>query len=897
MGVLRTFERSIEDPDFWKFRPKRQEGTRAKVKEVAFALLSASEIRRRSVGEVTTATLDERGYPKTGGPNDLRMGPMNRTQLCHTCGKDFLHCQGHFMHIELPLPVLNLSFVPLISRVLRCLCFNCMRLRGSKETVGLILERDRAGVWQTHWNRDLVRISDVLRKRASCERCGAPCPDVTNKGCTISWIWRPGQLETLAQMHAADPEATFVPPGVSVTPPMARARGVIDNAFIMNTLLAVRGEDFRTLGLDVRASHPANAVMEALLVPPPCVRPAIRYSESNKHRSEHNFTSWIQDILRAKAKLERLISPKGQPGDRTVGIRQATQAARNRRNNRSSEELIRHQFEELSGIICGFINSESSAARSSANARHCPAQSNRQSLLTVQSGKTGQWRANTQGKRINYTGRTIACPTVALDPNELGFPHLFGLTLTHRTRVQPYNIEGMRERVRRGDGRLDGAVSVELPDGTSIALCMLDRAQLETLAVELVPSVVVEHPMENGHHVIQNRQPTLRCASMMAHQVFHERDSKVQRVNTAIVQASNTDFDGDALNSIKPQTELARAETQELMAVGKHIVSTQSHEPLFGLIQDSILAAFRLTEDSVRVGVQQAMQCVCQARHEGPVERLVRRHLSGAGPRAFVTGKELASTLFPDGFHFRQTVQSEAGPQEVEIVDGVLVKGRLCKRTLGATSRGIVHSLERVCGETATLRFLGDSQRVLGWWLSQNAVTIGIEECLFDPASAARSQAIVEAALEQADAAVDQTDAEVAAGLRQVLAKVGTIAVQGPSSNSGFKDIVQSGAKGIVVNLAQVLCCVGQQSTSDPRIGTADKRTLSCFPHPTPERPNSARARGFVASGFGRGLTPAEVWFHCMATWDALEKTTGSVRESGYDQRKMAKAAEGVTLC
>jgi DNA-directed RNA polymerase II subunit RPB1 len=317
------FEKSLTDRNFWKVQSeasledttestvyKPVQPRRANVARIAFGLIGSSEIRRRAVGEITTATLEERGYPKEGGPNDLRAGTMNRTHLCHTCEKNCTDCQGHALYIELPLPVVNISLVPMIVRVLRCICFGCAQLRAPADVIATIIEDEEAGhIWQTHRQRRLPVISEVLRKKRFCMQCDSVCPDISAKGASISWCWTSKKVEILAENNRVDPARTFIPPGMSLSEPFLRQKLIIDNAFIRATLLSVSDTEYRHLGLDPILAHPANAVMEVLLVPPPAVRPAVRYSESAKHRSEHDFTLWIQEIIRAKSRLLKLMKP------------------------------------------------------------------------------------------------------------------------------------------------------------------------------------------------------------------------------------------------------------------------------------------------------------------------------------------------------------------------------------------------------------------------------------------------------------------------------------------------------------------------------------------------------------------------------------------------------------
>lgn len=51
----------------------------------------------------------EDGKPKLGGLEDPRLGTVDRSYKCATCGEDSFNCPGHFGHIELARPVFHVS--------------------------------------------------------------------------------------------------------------------------------------------------------------------------------------------------------------------------------------------------------------------------------------------------------------------------------------------------------------------------------------------------------------------------------------------------------------------------------------------------------------------------------------------------------------------------------------------------------------------------------------------------------------------------------------------------------------------------------------------------------------------------------------------------------------------
>lgn len=64
----------------------------------------------------------------SGGLNDPRMGVCSTDQTCLTCGES-KECQGHFGVIKLPEPIYHYGFMKFVEKVLKCICYNCGKLR------------------------------------------------------------------------------------------------------------------------------------------------------------------------------------------------------------------------------------------------------------------------------------------------------------------------------------------------------------------------------------------------------------------------------------------------------------------------------------------------------------------------------------------------------------------------------------------------------------------------------------------------------------------------------------------------------------------------------------------------------------------------------------------------
>lgn len=100
------------------------------------------------------------------------------------------------------------------------------------------------------------------------------------------------------------------------------------------------------------------------------------------------------------------------------------------------------------------------------------------------------------------------------------------------------------------------------------------------------------------------------------------------------------------------------------------------------------------------------------------------------------------------------------------------------------------------------------------------------------------------------------------------------------------------GSKGSVINVSQMVACVGQQIIAGHRVpdGFQD-RSLPHFPKKSREPPS----KGFVRNSFYSGLSATEFLFHAISGREGLVDTAVKTAETGYMQRRLMKALEDLT--
>ena len=323
------------------------------------------------------------------------------------------------------------------------------------------------------------------------------------------------------------------------------------------------------------------------------------------------------------------------------------------------------------------------------------------------------------------------------------------------------------------------------------------------------------------------------------------------------------------------QTHESRADAQELMAVAKNIITPQSNKPVMGIVQDTLLSSWMMTQEGVLL--DKAEMCNIMMWVEGA-------ELPPPTVDNKWTGRQCFSLLFPKDFIWKDW-----------IVCGNLLNGPLGKKALGRSHGSIIHRLYNDYGADRTCQFINECQRINHIWFSGQGFSIGIGDMRISPETAQN----VKKACANVDKEVDllrqkygdEAEGKINRMLNQTRDSMGLIAKNSMSAQNCLGRMVQSGSKGSMVNVLQIQACVGQQNCSGQRMkATLGGRTLPMFK----KNDNSVRSRGFVKHSYIDGLTPDEYWHHTVGGREGLIDTAVKTSTCGYIQRRLVKSMESI---
>jgi DNA-directed RNA polymerase beta' subunit len=193
------------------------------------------------------------------------------------------------------------------------------------------------------------------------------------------------------------------------------------------------------------------------------------------------------------------------------------------------------------------------------------------SLAEVLKGKSGRFRNNLLGKRVDYSGRSVIISGPELHLHQCGLPRRISLTL-----FQNFLIRYLIGRIQKGKKILT----------RSQARKFLHRQNDPPLNRRGITIAALA--------VLLNRAPTLHRFGFQAFQPQLSFGRAVQ-IHPLVCGGFNADFDGDQISIHVPVSPHSRAESLRLIIPGSHLFSPAIGDPMFLPSQDIILGIYLLT--------------------------------------------------------------------------------------------------------------------------------------------------------------------------------------------------------------------------------------------------------------------------------------------------------------
>ncbi|MRR54825.1 MAG: DNA-directed RNA polymerase subunit beta' [Deltaproteobacteria bacterium] len=191
------------------------------------------------------------------------------------------------------------------------------------------------------------------------------------------------------------------------------------------------------------------------------------------------------------------------------------------------------------------------------------------SLSDMLKGKSGRFRQNLLGKRVDYSGRSVIVVGPELRLHQCGLPKKMALEL-----FKPFIYNKLEER---------GFVTT-----IKSAKKMVEKERPEVW--DVLEEVIKEHP------VMLNRAPTLHRLGIQAFEPVLIEGKAIQ-LHPLVCTAFNADFDGDQMAVHLPLSIESQVEARVLMMSTNNILSPAHGKPIIVPSQDMVLGIYYMTRD------------------------------------------------------------------------------------------------------------------------------------------------------------------------------------------------------------------------------------------------------------------------------------------------------------
>ena len=482
------------------------------------------------------------------------------------------------------------------------------------------------------------------------------------------------------------------------------------------------------------------------------------------------------------------------------------------------------------------------------------------SMSDMLKGKSGRFRQNLLGKRVDYSGRSVIVIGPDLKLHQCGLPKKMALVL-----FEPFIIRRLKE--------------MGLVHTVRSAKKMIERRTPEVW--DILDEVT------KGHPILLNRAPTLHRLSIQA---FEPKliEGEAIRVHPLVCTAYNADFDGDQMAVHVPLSIEAQMEARLLMLAPHNIFSPSSGKPVTTPSQDIPLGTFFLTylreigqndpktgKAPTHLGMFNDAFEVDFAMTEGRLE---------ANQKILYRNPDYQKPGRPYGDPTKAIIETTAGRvrfNEIWADEVGFINQNVGKKQIGE----IIWRSFQTVGQPETVKAL-DRLKELGFReASRSGISIGITDMMIPP----NKGATLESAYKEIDVVEKQyrngiiTNGERSQKVIDVWTKVGELVADelyrtieyndGKRHHNPLYVMVTSGARG---NRTQIKQLGGMRGLM--------------------ARPSGEIIERPITSNFREGLSVLEYFISTHGARKGLADTALKTADSGYMTRKLVDVSQDVIV-
>src|ERR1700704_555815 len=577
---------------------------------------------------------------------------------------------------------------------------------------------------------------------------------------------------------------------------------------------------------------PQWMVMEVLPVLPPDLRPLVPLDGGRFATSDLN--DLYRRVINRNNRLARLLELK------------------------APEIIVRNEKRMLQEAVDSLLdNGRRGKAMTGANKRAL------KSLADMIKGKSGRFRQNLLGKRVDYSGRSVIVVGPTLKLHQCGLPKLMALELFKPFIFSRLEAMGIATTIK--------AAKKEVEAGTPVVWDILEE-------------VIKEHP------IMLNRAPTLHRLGIQAFEPVLIEGKAIQ-LHPLVCSAFNADFDGDQMAVHIPLSPEAQIEAATLMLAANNILSPAHGGPITVPTQDMVLGCYYLTKS--RPGAKgegrtfASTDDVLIALEMGEVQTLTPIKLRYTGKvidlnKAFDNQNILHTEPIEFVKQYMETtvgrvILNDALPQDMPFINGLLKKKGLAQ---------LVQYCYLKFGLQTTVQMLDEIKNLGFLYATRAGISIGIDDMVVPSEKAG----LVKAAEKEVVAVESQyQDGAITHGERynkiiEIWSKV-TERV----SEEMFSAMEEDDRTGRYLNPIYIMADSGARGSKQQIRQLSGMRGLMA-------KPSGEIIETPITANFREGLNVLQYFISTHGASKGLADTALKTADSGYLTRRLVDVAQDVIV-
>jgi len=466
------------------------------------------------------------------------------------------------------------------------------------------------------------------------------------------------------------------------------------------------------------------------------------------------------------------------------------------------------------------------------------------SISDMLRGKTGRFRQNLLGKRVDYSGRSVIVVGPELRMSECGLPKNMALEL-----FKPHMIY---ELIARG--------YTETPRSAKL---MIENQ--DPVVYKVLEYVVHDHP------VLLNRAPTLHRLGIQAFQPILV-DGKAIKLHPLVCAAFNADFDGDQMAVHVPLSVQAQIEARVLMLSSHNVLHPANGKPITVPSQDMVLGCYYLTRPKTGT--------LGEGKSFGSIDEvLIAFENKRVDTHAIIN-------LRHDGKWYKETSVGRAIfnsilPKELEYVDLTISKNDLVK---------IINQAYLVSGNYKTVDFLDDLKDLGFAAATQGGCSISISDVMIPD----QKDDIIQSAQSKVDSITDKYNRHILTDGERYNKVIDVWTHATNQVAATMMDGLKNDGQGF--NPVYMMADSGARGSQDQIKQLAGMRGLMAKPKKSMTGGKGEIIESPIISNFKEGLTVLEYFISTHGARKGLADTALKTADAGYLTRRLVDVAQDVVI-